>query len=191
MASSVTLKVPYFWVEQDARRQAIQASNGLSLLREQEFLQTLNVEVKRTTRSRKPFMLLLLSGSSVFETEGKTRALVDSVGSTIRSTDVLGWYKGGSVIGVLFPELEPGDRSAITVILDKIKHALQKNTRLAEDLGNIELSYDLYLQSCDEPRGERPHAKRCRILGEATEVKVMECARSSFQPHEERRVASR
>src|SRR3989442_15908908 len=100
------------------------------LLPEPMFLQALCLERKRAERSRKLFVLMLLeTGNSVQNGDGNNAVnqMVSAVFSSIRETDIAGWYKGtASVLGVIFAELGAADKNSILGVLrTKVPTALQ------------------------------------------------------------------
>jgi len=75
---------------------------------EDAFNRILALERKRSERSKRPFMLLLLSLNRVpaDENGNDSRAkILTSLSESKRDTDVLGWYRSGSVIGIIFTEI--------------------------------------------------------------------------------------
>lgn len=87
-----------------------------SILHEEAFRRMLSLETKRAQRSRKPFLLSLfelespLSSEKTRNTLGKILSVLDS---NTRDTDVTGWYRDESVVGVMFTEIAIEDRSPI------------------------------------------------------------------------------
>lgn len=91
---------------------------------ERTFNRMLANERKRTERSKRQFILLLLSwaetraGLNALETYDKILA---SLCSSIRDIDVLGWYRSGEVLGIIFPEIDDAlSGTAKKSILDRI-----------------------------------------------------------------------
>lgn len=100
-----------------------------SILHEEAFQRILSLETKRAQRSQKPFLLSLLEMESHLPSEqaritlGKILSILDS---TSRDTDVTGWYKSQSVVGVMFTEIASADRSAIlATIIARMNHTLR------------------------------------------------------------------
>ncbi|HZQ91912.1 MAG TPA: sugar transferase [Terriglobales bacterium] len=89
----------------------------------------LRSERKRTDRSGKPFVLMLLDGTEIFQSEirhSTLQRMVSTLEATVRETDTYGWYQNGAVIGVLFTEM--GNVEAATAadtIVDKVTGALR------------------------------------------------------------------
>jgi lipopolysaccharide/colanic/teichoic acid biosynthesis glycosyltransferase len=80
-----------------------------TLLSETWFTRVLSLERKRTERSRKPFLLVLLDIEGVGESNGAydrlTHDVLGALSSITRETDLTGWYRHESVLGVIFTEL--------------------------------------------------------------------------------------
>src|SRR5256885_9395357 len=86
------------------------------LLSEPMFLRALCLERKRAERSRKPFVLMLLdSGQPFLNGNGSNlrSKAVAALLSSIRETDIPGWYKDDAVLGVIFSELGTADKKSI------------------------------------------------------------------------------
>src|SRR3954468_20474266 len=89
----------------ETRPEAESAWEDFHPLAEQVFLPMLAQERKRSERSGKPFILLLLKGNDLFLGD-KGNEVISRVSGVIRTatreTDVLGWYQSGEVLGVIF-----------------------------------------------------------------------------------------
>jgi hypothetical protein len=86
------------------------------VLNEGTFERMISIERKRTERSRKPFLLMLLDTGNRQESEKNGKALgsiVSALLASIRETDVTGWYKSQATVGVLFTELAIDDKNSI------------------------------------------------------------------------------
>jgi lipopolysaccharide/colanic/teichoic acid biosynthesis glycosyltransferase len=118
-----------------------------ALLPEVMFLRALSLERKRAERSRKLFVLMLLepvqpvpngNGHSAFS---KT---VSTISSSIRETDIAGWYKDRSALGVIFAELGTADKtSVLNALRAKVTAALQSSLR-TEDLSHVRISFHCF-----------------------------------------------
>src|SRR5882672_11023945 len=85
-------------------------------LAEGYFLSRLRQEQKRTERSRRPFVLMLLESPSLFAMgDGGEHcdSLQTVISRSIRETDTGGWYKYGSIVGIIFTEISATDRRSI------------------------------------------------------------------------------
>jgi exopolysaccharide biosynthesis polyprenyl glycosylphosphotransferase len=123
-----------------------------ALLPEAMFLRALSLERKRAERSRKLFVLMVLepakpvpngNGNNVF---GKT---VSAISSSIRETDIAGWYKERSALGVIFAELGTADkRSILNALRAKVTAALQSSLR-TEELSHVHISFHCFPEEWD------------------------------------------
>jgi hypothetical protein len=86
------------------------------LLTEQHFQRAIVLERKRSERSRKAFLLMLIdSGNcSCSEERGKLISeILSQLSLSTRETDVLGWYKKDVSVGVIFTEISIEDKASI------------------------------------------------------------------------------
>ena len=75
---------------------------------EDYFHDLLYMERKRAERSLKPFLLMLLDVGNLFRDKGENKyikKIANMLSSCKRETDVAGWYKYDSIIGVIFTEI--------------------------------------------------------------------------------------
>ncbi len=96
-------------------------STKADLMNEAFFRKMLVMEQKRSKRSNRSFMLMLLDISALHDAPHCTR-IVNTIARILhtntRETDFKGWYAQGSVVGIIFTEM---DRTNVEPILDKIK----------------------------------------------------------------------
>jgi len=98
------------------------------ILQEETFHHMLTLERRRAERSRKPFVLMLLDASLSSDAEAAD-LLMSQVSSVLlkstRETDLVGWYKKGFILGLLFTEVSVEVTTPITEILhSKVVNAL-------------------------------------------------------------------
>ena len=110
------------------------------------FHHLLRIERRRTERSRKPFLLLLLD-ISVLTAEQLPEGLLDKLHSALKSAlreaDIRGWYEPDRVIGVIFTEMTSVDRPSIEGVFHKIHERL--NEKLPKELvGKIAVSFHVF-----------------------------------------------
>src|SRR5262245_56292866 len=116
---------------------------------EASFAKILRFERKRTDRSQRPFLLLLLTLRTRPRGGQRQRAtlvenVIQSLQLCVRQTDMLGWYKHNAVLGVIFTELHH-ETPATDKILERVYAVLQ--TRLTpQQLNAITISTHLYPQ---------------------------------------------
>jgi hypothetical protein len=94
------------------RRQKLLDSEGLTAF--------LKVEQRRAKRSGKAFVVLLVNvdaprtGSSG---DLKVGGLAAALSSSIRDTDVIGWYQDGAIVGIVFTEIPLENRDKVSLLL--------------------------------------------------------------------------
>lgn len=98
---------------------------------DKDFQRIFTLERRRAERSRRPFLLLLLDMGECIpcEKNGKVleKILVVLSGST-RDTDVTGWYKNNSVLGVMFTEVGSKDpNTLLSTLTTRVGDTLRKN----------------------------------------------------------------
>lgn len=109
---------------------------------EAAFSQMLALERKRADRSGRPFGLLCLRiDQSQFN--GSTVRLVNSIIRTVRETDIVGWHKQDSVLGVILTELGSVNGRTAEVILEKVGESV-RGVLESTGVGGIEASIDFY-----------------------------------------------
>jgi lipopolysaccharide/colanic/teichoic acid biosynthesis glycosyltransferase len=115
------------------------------ILEEHHFLYMLGLERKRTERSSKPFMLLLLSARPLFQSssgEKVIRQIASAISSSTRDTDSVGWYEWGSTLAVLFTEIGSTFENS-KVICEKIATALEEALE-PEHLEAIKINFRVF-----------------------------------------------
>jgi lipopolysaccharide/colanic/teichoic acid biosynthesis glycosyltransferase len=118
-----------------------------SLLPEPMFLQALCLERKRTERSRKPFVLVLLDTARSLPNDigdSVRGRMASSICASLRETDIVGWYKEPSVLGVICIEFGTGNKASILEALwTRVTAALQSGLQAGE-LPHIDISFHWY-----------------------------------------------
>ena len=113
------------------------------------FDRLLYLERKRTERSRRPFLLLLLDVETLIPGSGEEdfiRNLETVVSSSVRETDIKGWYEQGKVTGIILTELNSIDEVVQEKILLKIQDRLVQALG-AEVVKKIRVSYHAFPES--------------------------------------------
>ena len=121
------------------------------VLVEDVFHSMLTLERRRAERSRKPFVLMLFDANLENGTaEYILRQAVDIVLATKRETDLVGWYKQGAILGVIFTEVSLEGNVPITETLRaKIGAAFIKYLG-SEGAAKIAISVHLFPESWDK-----------------------------------------
>jgi lipopolysaccharide/colanic/teichoic acid biosynthesis glycosyltransferase len=111
----------------------------------------LRLERRRTERSGRQFMLVLISHENFQTSAGCTLFdhVVTAVSKVIRETDILGWYQHGASLGILMTEL--GETNAMTVdtISRKISTAVQQVVS-PERFRELSFQFRLFPQEVDK-----------------------------------------
>jgi hypothetical protein len=120
MALPVLTTRPGIIQEQDTFEQ----SN--SFCDELQFNRMFKLERKRVKRSRKPFILILIDVTGLMKAcePGGVDALQKALSSGFRETDFQGWYRRGSVIGIVFTELHSVGDNTREILFSKLMDTL-------------------------------------------------------------------
>jgi lipopolysaccharide/colanic/teichoic acid biosynthesis glycosyltransferase len=129
------------------------------VLNEGTFKRMIAVERKRTERSGEPFLLMLLEAGILQSLDKNEKALnniLSVLPSSIRDTDIIGWYKDRTTVGVMFTGLAHKDKSSIlSVILAKVSATLQG--RLTSDqFDQVSISFHFFPDDWDHDNHGRP-----------------------------------
>jgi lipopolysaccharide/colanic/teichoic acid biosynthesis glycosyltransferase len=125
---------------------------------EETFHRMLTLERRRAERSRKPFVLMLLDAQGVLEhrnglafVERFTSAACDAT----RETDLVGWYKDGAILAVIFTEVSMDGKHPITEVLQaKVVKVLRD--RLGHKIvSNLAVTTHLFPESWDKDDPDR------------------------------------
>ncbi|MGA8620645.1 MAG: sugar transferase [Candidatus Sulfotelmatobacter sp.] len=150
------------------------ASNGISaevvlgspataddrvVLNGESFQRMLALERKRSERSRKPFLLMLVDLGDRLPSPSNGKSLdniVSALSLTTRATDVIGWYKDNSVVGILFTEVVIEDRSSImSTMMTRISNMLGRALS-PDQLNQVSISLHLFPEEWDFDIRHRP-----------------------------------
>ncbi|VAX27771.1 Undecaprenyl-phosphate galactosephosphotransferase [hydrothermal vent metagenome] len=88
---------------------------------EDYFKEILYLERKRTERSKKPFLLMLLDFTKIDDFAEKIGIMEGAAGvlrSLTREIDLKGWYEYNSVMGVIFTEINGNDKDSLRQKMD-------------------------------------------------------------------------
>jgi lipopolysaccharide/colanic/teichoic acid biosynthesis glycosyltransferase len=129
------------------------------ILNEETLRRTIAVERKRTERSREPFLLMLLEPGNRQASEKNGKALDNILSvlvSSIRETDVIGWYKDRAVVGVIFTGLASDDKNSILgAILNRISTTL-RDKLTPDQFNQVSISFHFFPDDWDHDTPGRP-----------------------------------
>lgn len=110
------------------------------------FRHMLRMERKRTGRSGKPFLLMLINLSGL-QTRQHSRYLLERIKealvSSSRETDIRGWYEHNKIMGAIFTEMGSVDNASMEKIFRKLYNNISDNLG-TELLKKIEISLHVF-----------------------------------------------
>jgi lipopolysaccharide/colanic/teichoic acid biosynthesis glycosyltransferase len=129
------------------------------VLSEGVFKRMIALERMRTERSKEPFLLMLLEAGDN-QPADTTGTILDRVASALlstgRETDVVGWYKDRTTLGVMFIGLAIIDKSSIiNSILSRVKAMLKKEL-VFEQFKQVTISFHFFPDEWDQSKPGRP-----------------------------------
>ena len=124
-------------------------------LRQDRFLRMLFLERKRSERSEKPFVLMLLESTKLLKygDESVFDRVLSALVSSTRDTDAKGWYEEHSTIGVIFTELgsKADGKSVAGALLSKVTTSLT-STLTINEIREIHISFRVFPEDWDGGR---------------------------------------
>ena len=129
------------------------------ILNAEVFRKMLALERKRSERSRKPFMLLLLDMGERLQAETSERGLgkvLTALSLSTRETDVIGWYAKDCVVGVVFTEISADDSNSVpSTIITRVNETLCRNLDL-DQFNQLNISFHIFPEDWNHDGGTRP-----------------------------------
>lgn len=160
MATNKSVLLP--WIKKvsygDNSTISVKRQLQLTVIQEATFVQMLRLERRRTERSGKQFMLVLISGEE-FRAESSGIILnnvVTAISSCTRETDFIGWYEHDTTLGLLMTEIGQADTATINTIVQKLSLAIQNAVSL-ESFRQLTLIFRLFPQEIEKhPQEDSP-----------------------------------
>jgi hypothetical protein len=120
---------------------------------EGDFKEMLNLERKLSQRSMRPLILLRLDISCLTESalSYARHNLMKAFATGIRDTDIRGWYKRGSVVGILFTDIHSASPSLREILFRRVMACLARQIDQAV-LQEIKVTFLLYEEG--KPQGD-------------------------------------
>jgi exopolysaccharide biosynthesis polyprenyl glycosylphosphotransferase len=116
---------------------------------EEHFENLLSLERKRTERSKKPFLLMLLNIEKLININGNNEIanrIAYTLFSITREIDIKGWAKNNSVIGVIFTEINGTDKNSLKQkVFDYLNTVLDEN-----QANNVEITCYFFPEEYDK-----------------------------------------
>jgi len=124
------------------------SSNGHEawFLGEEQFARALALERRRVERSRKLLLLMLLDATPLLRGPDATDTLSNvlaALSKSTRETDMRGWHRKNSIVGVIFTEIPDAEKTLIArALLNRItKHLQSKLSAVRAERITIALSF--------------------------------------------------
>jgi lipopolysaccharide/colanic/teichoic acid biosynthesis glycosyltransferase len=113
------------------------------------FRRLLCQERKRSERSRKCFLLMLVrrKAAKLHAAQLSLERVIKPLGSLIRETDTLGWFESNHTLGVIFSELGDAELGVAVKSIESKVLAVLNRALNANQLTNLEISIYSYPQS--------------------------------------------
>jgi lipopolysaccharide/colanic/teichoic acid biosynthesis glycosyltransferase len=130
------------------------------ILSEEAFRRMISIERKRSERSQRPFVLLLIDTGRSQASDKQGRILLDMLSAlqgATRETDVTGWYTTNSVVGVMFTEivLDNDNNAVLSTILSRIG-ALLREKLDSDQFSRVKFSFHVFPDDWDSQDHDRP-----------------------------------
>jgi exopolysaccharide biosynthesis polyprenyl glycosylphosphotransferase len=118
------------------------------------FMRRIVGERKRTERSARPFLLMLIKARQSFRALNGHQELLRKVACVLknstRETDSAGWYEKDRTIGVIFSEVGAADQRTMASILAKIANGLRRQLSVGQ-MDKLEISVHRYPDAEQRP----------------------------------------
>lgn len=122
------------------------------LVPQEQFRRTIYLEQKRTERSRRHFVLMLVSCEDLTppNQSGALAKIHQILVATTRETDTIGWYNEGSSLGVIFTELgESTVQETAATLASRMKKVVEEPFA-GDGLGQLRVTFHLFPDDWDE-----------------------------------------
>ena len=129
------------------------------IMDEAAFKRRIAVERKRTERSTKPFLLMLLETGQNQSRESNLKVFSDVATALVaatRETDIIGWYKEEGIIGVIFTDLVVCDKnSLLSTMLTRVSGILRDKLTF-DQFNQISISFHFFPDKWHGDINQRP-----------------------------------
>ena len=115
------------------RRKAVAAApspggDAVGTGNEAGFRRQIYLERRRAERNQRSLLLVLMDGMEMADPAQRAevfRTLMDRLSGMLRDTDALGWYRQGTVLGILLPDQERADPALLGSVFGKFSSLLE------------------------------------------------------------------
>jgi lipopolysaccharide/colanic/teichoic acid biosynthesis glycosyltransferase len=123
------------------------------VLNDESFRKMISQERKRSERSRKSFLLMLLDMGESLPTEKSEKILgqiLSALAVATRETDETGWYKNRSVVGVMFTEIGQDGRDSVKSTIHARISDILRNNFSAEQVNRVSISFQVFPENWND-----------------------------------------
>jgi len=141
----------------DPLLESIPAGQRLAL-DEETFRRMIAIERKRTERSTSPFLLMLLeltNNEAAENNQATLETIVSALIAASRDTDIVGWYKQGAIVGVMFTGLTGNDRNSIADMIVSRVSATLLDELMPETFKQVSISFHFFPDDWDHDKPGR------------------------------------
>jgi lipopolysaccharide/colanic/teichoic acid biosynthesis glycosyltransferase len=127
------------------------------VLTEEVFRRMIALERKRSERTQRPFVLLLMDTGRALPTEKNGMVLLEilsALQNATRETDLMGWYETNSALGVMFTEITLQSNLIFSTVLTRISEVLRERLS-SEKFSQIKFSFHQFPEEWDPDNPER------------------------------------
>jgi len=136
------------------------SASDREVLGEVAFKRHILMERKRTERSSKPFLLMLLETGQHQSRDSNLRTISNVASALLvatRETDIIGLYKDQCIVGVIFTDLVGYEKSLLlSTMLTRISYILRDSLTF-EEFSQISISFHFYPDKWDAGTNQRPN----------------------------------
>ncbi len=138
--------------------EASESTVPVEVLSEKAFQRFIVQERRRSERSQRPFVLLLIDTEDSLsgEKRGLLLDMLSMVKAATRETDCTGWYKANSVAGVVFTEIVLDSNLVLSTILGRISAVLRDHLD-TEHFSRIKFSFHVFPDNWDSEDPNPPN----------------------------------
>jgi lipopolysaccharide/colanic/teichoic acid biosynthesis glycosyltransferase len=133
------------------------------VLNELAFKRMIALERRRTERSKEAFLLILFEMSHLHQESKHPERILDRVASAllsaIRDTDMIGWYKDRTTLGVVCTGLVAKENTKdgiVSIILNRVTATLQR-ALMSDQFNKVTISFHLFPDEWDRGDSGSPH----------------------------------
>jgi lipopolysaccharide/colanic/teichoic acid biosynthesis glycosyltransferase len=115
-------------------------------LPQESFVRMFHVEQKRTERSKRPFVLLLLESELLDESHpgGVRDRILAVLAQSTRETDIRGWYRQDAALGVIFTEIAVENRDSVALTISTKIGGVLSAELSPEELRQVDVSFYVF-----------------------------------------------